>query len=246
MPSLLELQRRFAAALLDAAPPGDPGLASYRGTVFANWRNALGATFMVVRELTGVPFFDAAVDAFARAHPSRGGDLNVYGDAFPGFLAGYPPAQALAYLPDVARLEWAMDEAQRAADAPGSAQDLIGAIAAQAPADVTAMCLLLDPSCRLLRSPHPVLRIWRAHQPDGEPLEDIEFAGADDRLLVRRESGAVTVERVAAGEHAWLGALHARAPLAAALDAALAADAAFDLGSVLQRRVADRTLVALG
>ena len=107
MPSLLELQRRFAAALLTPAPPADPGLATYRGTVFANWRNALGATFVVVRELTGAPFFAAAVDAFARTHPSRGGDLNVYGDVFPDFLATYPPAQGLPYLADVARLEWA-------------------------------------------------------------------------------------------------------------------------------------------
>lgn len=243
MPSLRELQRRFAAAMLEPTPPADIGLATYRATVFANWRNALGATFVVVRELTGAAFFAAAVDAFAHAHPSRGGDLNVYGDAFPDFLATYPPAQDLPYLADVARLEWAMDEAQRAADAPGSVADLIAAVAA---ADGATLRFALDPSCRLLRSPHPVLRIWRAHQPGGEPLEDIALAGADDRLLVRREDGQVTVERVAAGEHAWLAALYAGATLAAALDAALAVDAAFDLGVALQRRVADRTLAALG
>ena len=245
MPSLLELQRRFAGALLASAPPDEPGLAAYHGTVHANWRSALGATFVVVRELTGAAFFDAAVDAFARMHPSRGGDLNVYGDAFPGFLASWPPAHELAYLTDVARLEWAMDEAQRAADAQGTAQDVVTALAAVPPANVATLRVLLDPSCRLLRSPHPVLRIWRAHQPGGEPLERIELEGADDRLLVRRESGAVTVERVPSGEHVWLAALQARGTLAAALDAALAEDAAFDLGAVLQRRVADRTVVAL-
>lgn len=245
MPSLLDLQRRFAGALAGEAGAAAGGLAVYRDTVHANWRNALGATFAVVRELTGAPFFAAAVDAFAHAHPSRSGDLNVYGDAFPGFLAAWPHARDLPYLPDVARLEWAMDEAQRAADATGSAQDVVAALAAVAPDAFASLRFTLDPSCRLLRAPFPVLRIWRAHQPGGEPLEGIALADADDRLLVRREDGQVTIERVAAGEHAWLAALHAQLPLPEALAAALRDEPAFDLAAALRRRVADRTLVAL-
>lgn len=246
MPSLLDLQRRFAAVLLADAPPPHAGLATYRGTVFANWRSALGATFGVVRALTGTPFFDAAVDAFARAHPSRGGDLNVYGDDFAAFLEAWPPARDLPYLPDVARLEWAMDEASRAAEATGSAQDVIAALANVPPAAFDTLRFSLAPSCRLLASPFPVLRIWRAHQPGGEPLADIDVAGGGEHLLVRREDGGVTVERLTAAGYAWLAALHAGAALPAALDAAVGCDSDFDLGAALQRRVADRTLVALG
>ncbi len=245
MPSLLELQRRFAAALRAPAPPPVPGMAVYHAAVRASRHHAFGATYLVVRELTGARFFDAAVDAFAQSHPSRGGDLNVYGDAFGDFLAAWPHARDLPYLPDVARLEWAMDEAQRAADPPGSAGDVVAALGAVAPAARATLRFVLDPSCRLLRSPYPVLRIWRAHQPRGEPLEDIALDGADDRLLVRRELDQVTIERVPAGEHAWLAALHAHATLAAALDVALAEDPAFDLAAALQRRVTDRTLAAL-
>jgi hypothetical protein len=246
MPSLLELQRRFAGALLDPATAPTGGLAVYRDSVLANRRNALGATFVVVRELTGAPFFDAAVDAFARAHPSRGGDLNVYGDAFADFLAAYPHARDLPYLPDVARLEWAMDEAQRAADEIGTPEALLAALAAVPPAEVATRRFRLDASCRLQCSRYPVLRIWQAHRGVGQRLEDIAFDGPDDRLLVRRERGQVTVERLPAGEHAWLAALAGGADFAAALDAALAADPAFDLARALQRRVADGTLAALG
>lgn len=246
MPSLLELQRRFAGALLDPATAPAGGLAVYRDSVVANRRNALGATFVVVRELTGAPFFDAAVDAFASAHPSRGGDLNVYGDAFADFLATYPHARDLRYLPDVARLEWAMDEAQRAADEAGTPEALLASLAAVPPTEVAAQRFRLDASCRLQRSPYPVLRIWQAHRGAGQRLEDIAFDGPDDLLLVRRERGQVTVERLPGGEHAWLATLAAGADFAAALDAALAADPAFDLAGALQRRVADGTLAALG
>ncbi|MFO1415414.1 MAG: DNA-binding domain-containing protein [Burkholderiales bacterium] len=245
MPTLADLQRRFAAALLAGEAPAHAGLATYRATVFANWRNALGATFGVVRTLTGDTFFAAAVDAFARAHPSRGGDLNVYGDAFAGFLAAWPPAHDLPYLPDVARLEWAMDEANRAAAAPGTAQDVIEALARVPPERFEALRFALDPSCRLLQPAFPVLRIWRAHQPGGEPLEGIDVAAGGEHLLVRRESGGVSVERVGTALHAWLAALQAGATLAAALDAALAVDASFDLVPALRGRVADGTLAAL-
>jgi hypothetical protein len=245
MPSLPELQRRFAGALLAEAHARDGGIAVYRNTVFANWRNALGATFTVVRQLTGGPFFDAAVDAFAHAHPSTGGDLNVYGGEFPEFLATYPFASDLPYLPDVARLEWAIDEAQRAADAPGTPEDLLAALARIAPDAVATLRFRLDPSCRLLRSDHPVLRIWQVHRTGEFAAQDIAFDGARDLLRIYREDGQVAVERMPPGEFAWLAALADGADLAAALDAALAADATFDLGTVLRRDVANRTVVEL-
>jgi hypothetical protein len=244
MPSLLELQRRFAGALLAPAGPPEAGLRIYRDTVFANWRNALGATFVVVRQLTGAPFFAAAVDAFALAHPSTGGDLNVYGAEFPGFLATYEHTRELPYLPDVARLEWAMDEAQRAFDETDAADGLLASLASIPPDAIPAQRFRLEASCRLLRSPFPVLLIWQAHQPGGD-LQEVAFGGPDDLLLVRREEGRVSVERLAPGEFAWLAALAGRDDFASALDAAVASDPRFDLGAVLARRVADRTLAAI-
>ena len=242
MPSLSELQQRFAATVLDLAREPDERIAVYRHTIFANYRNALGATYRVVRELTGVPFFDAAVDAFVLAHPSTGGDLNVYGDAFASFLATYPPAAQLPYLPDVARLEWAMDEANRAADPQGNAQDMLAALAAIPANEIALQRFRVDPSCRLLRSAFPVLRIWQAHQ-DGSLREGrVEFGAGEDFLLIRREDGAVVVERTEPGNFAWLAALAAGADLAHALDAAFDADAAFDLGTALRTCIANGTL----
>ncbi len=244
MPSLSELQRRFAKALL--ATDADPGerIAVYRNTVFANYRNALGATYRVVRELTGTPFFNAAVDAYVLAYPSTGGDLNVYGDRFGAFLDDYPYARDVRYLPDVARLEWAIDEAQRARDADGAPGAVLGALSAVAPERLTHVRFALDPSCRLLESEYPVLRIWQMHQSGADDVQPASDAGAD-RLLIRREAGAVVVERVTPADFAWLGAFAANADLTAALDAALAVDETFDLGPALRTYVANGTLVDL-
>ena len=96
MPSLRELQQRFADAVLaphrtgpgfaiagpapgtDPAPPTHAAerIGIYRNAVFANYRNALAASYPVIRRLVGEPFFNAAVDAFVRARPSRSGTSN--------------------------------------------------------------------------------------------------------------------------------------------------------------------------
>ena len=245
MPSLRELQHRFAAALAEDAGGGDARIAVYSNAVRANYRNALGVSYRVVRELTGAPFFNAAVDAYAHAHPSTGGDLNVYGATFGDFLARYPHARDLPYLPDVARLEWALDESHRAADGDGSPERTLADLARVPGNAIAALRFALDPSCRLLRSPYPVLRIWQAHQ-EGFPGDArVQFDAGTDFVLVLRDATGVGAQRILAGEFTWLAALSTGADLATALDAALAAEATFDLGTALRARIADATLLRI-
>ena len=254
MPSLLELQRGFSAATLsrDAAALAslsivsgglDPGarIAIYRNNVLGNYCKALAATYPVVRRLVGPPFFDAAVEHFVQAHPSTRGDVNGYGAEFAGFLTSYAPARDLGYLPDVARLEWAIDQANIAADAAPLDAAALGAVAADALDDLR---FRLHPSARLIASPFPIFRIWQINQPDHESEERIDLGEGGDTLLVQRGPGGVTIERLAAGEHALLTALSANATLAGAAAVAVAADPEFDLAGALRRHVANHTIVA--
>ena len=245
MLSLRERQTRFAAALLQGSEDAMERIAIYRNTVFSNYRNALGATYAVVRQLVGAPFFNAAVDAYVLAVPSLGGDLNVYGGDFPDFLANYPHASNLPYLADVARLEWAVDAAGRAADAAGSPESLLAALARVPAEQVVAQRFALDPSCHFLRSTYPVLRIWQVHQPGFAGDAAVAFDAAPDHLVVRREAGAVIIERLPPGDHALLCTLQCGGDLATALDAAVAADPGFDLGTALRAGIANRTLMQL-
>ena len=238
--SLLELQRRFAASLAGA---GDWPARVYRNTVATNYRNALGATYAVVRELTGATFFNAAADAFTASHPSTGGDLNVYGKEFADFLAAYPYARDLPYLSDVARLEWAIDEAVRARDSTAPPEEVLAALG-RLPGDaVTRQKFVLDPSCRLVRSRFPVMRIWQVHQSHGDRSVDLD-AGAD-HVVVRREGEVPSLTRVAPADFAFLATLADGGDLGSALDASLAHDADFDLALALRTFIADGTICAV-
>ena len=259
MRSLADAQAGFARALagdasaladLTVARGGDAAavaerLAIYRANGRANYRNALAALYPVVKRLTGAAFFDAAVDAFVSARPPMAGDLNVYGGEFAGFLEAYPPAATLPYLPDMARLEWAIDEAGRAPDAPRMPDAVLAALAQVAAERLPAARLRLDPSCRLTASRFPALRIWRANQPDRDGRESIDLDDGGVALVVRRDAQGIAIEATGAGDHAWLVALSRGATLGDAIDTAQAVDGAFDLGAALRAHIAAGTIAAV-
>jgi hypothetical protein len=253
MRSLAELQRGFAEGILapDADAPafvvggtgdGAERFAIYRRAIFANYRNALGATYPVVRRIIGASTFNAAVDAYVRARPSTCGDLNDYGDTFAAFLAADPPAADLPYLPDVARLEWAIDEASRASEVRSTPDQVMAALSAVPAGELPAVRLELAPSCRLLTSAHPIFSIWKFNQPDRAGVDRVRPDASADTLLVRRDAEGIGIERLTAGEFAWLAALAGGAPLADAIEAASMAEPGFDLGPVLHSHVGASTI----
>jgi len=256
MRSLAELQQRFARSLcapegaapeFDVAGSGPPSerMDIYRRAVRANYRKALGATYPVVRRLLGESAFPDAVDAFVRAHPSASGDLNDYGDAFGTFLAQHPSTTALPCLPDVARLEWAIDEVNRAADDASRPEQLLDALAAVPPDRLPDMTLRLTPRCRLVESSFPIMHIWQTNQPGCESDARVPADAPGHTVCVRRDPDGIVIERLAGGDFAWLAALGNGATLAAAIDAARSADPDFDLGRALHAQIANGTIAAI-
>ena len=195
--SLARIQHDFLGVLLGEAPVADPGMAVYRENALAVRRDALAAAFPVVRRLVGVAFFAEAATRFARTHASTSADLHAYGGpAFAHFLAGYAPAAGLSWLPDVARLEWAVHESEHAADGVALDHAALAALPGEA---LPALRLRLHPAVRLVESDHPVLAIWEANQPGHDGTVDRE--DGPDRVLVRRE-GLDVVPVVVDGD-AW-------------------------------------------
>lgn len=229
--ALAGLQRRFAARLAHDDEAG-AGLAVYRRGVEETRHTALAAAYPVVRRLVGDAFFREAASQYARAHPSVSGDLHRFGERLADFLRGYPYAASLAYLPDVARLEWAVHRAQHAADAPGFDFAALERVPPQAH---PALRLMLAPPVGCVASPHAILSLWEANQPqrDGTPSGDDAQS-----VLVWREDGVVRARAVDAAEWQLLEALVRGAPLSEAQDA-LGESAATSLASLLSRYAAE-------
>jgi len=250
MLSLRERQRQFVAAVVaGCAAPGEASGASawdgpvavYCRNVYGNYRKALATTFPVARQLVGAAFFNAAADAYVRAHPSTRGDVNRYGDDLARFLGAYEPARALAYLPDVARLEWAIDQAAIAADAPPFDLAALAALPEKAHAGLR---FVLHPSAQLIESHYPILHIWQVNQTDFKGPAEVDLREGGDSLLIVRGECGVDIERLNPGEAVLLGGFAAGETLALAADLATEAEPAFDLPAALRRHVANHVLAA--
>ena len=247
-PALRELQRGFADAVLGRGDDAarwvvGAGLApAARLQVYANTSagtqiDALRGTYPAVLALVGEDFFEAAAARYRLLHPSTHGNLQDFGGAFADFLAAMPEAAALAYLPDVAHLEWLRQEAALAADA--TPLDAVAPVALDAGGPVR---LILHPSLRLLASAYPVLTIWRYATASASGRLQLE--GRGEQVVLWRDGSDVALAATDAASHACIAALAGGRDLDAAHADALAADAHFDLAACLRSLIAQGLVVA--
>lgn len=254
MPSLLELQSAFARGLFDPADaevaelvvPGRVSaaarLAVYRRNVLGNYTAVLRDVFPVLLRLVGEPFFDQLARAYATRTPSRSGDLHDFGDELGAFLETLPAVRDLPYLADVARLEWAVHRTFHARHAlPLDAASL----AAVPPERLPDLRFELHPAARLLRSPYPVLTIWRVNQPQWTGDQALDLGLGAEQVLVIRRALEVALEPLSAAEYAMLDALDAGRSLCDALAAAHGVIADFDLQGFLTAHALGGTLSGL-
>jgi len=261
MPSLPEVQAVFGGALRNDAAPGhtpalwalftepealaERRLAAYRRNVIGNWRSALASSYPVLAQLLGAQRFRQLADRYIASHPSRSGDLNDYGGELAAWLEDSSLSSEQPYLPDMARLEWALLVAYGAADA--AAFDL--AALDEVPSAVQPnLRLHVWVGAALIESPWPLVDIWQAHQLAAEERDsalaaiDVLSPSAPCRAQVVRSEGRVLAMPLTASAAAFLRALQSAHTLAEAIAAALSEDPAFNPGVTLQALIAQRTL----
>jgi hypothetical protein len=227
---LAELQRQFArgvmsgdapAGLFTGTVPPREALAVHRGTIIAALVNALRLSYPTVVALVGDSFFDQTAQIFAEDNLPAAACLNAYGDGFAEFLAAFAPAAALAYLPDVARLDRAVETRLHAsAAAHRFALD-----------DTTA--LDLPQSLMVLRLNFPADDI-RAALGDDDAMAAIDMRPAENFVLVRRKGADAAVTQVRPPAGRFLAALLAGSGAEAAFAAALAGTPQAEALSALQ------------
>jgi hypothetical protein len=241
----------FVAALLDPARKAPAGLRAWNGSdplrrfdvhrnnVFASMAAALGETFRVTQAMVGEEFFKAMTAEFTRQSPPRSRLLVEHGCGFPDFIAAFPPASGLRFLPDLARLEWLRVESYHAADMQALDAEAFRPLLAL-PERLLALRLRLHPASRRLSSAHAVFSLWSAHQ-DDSPLDSVEPDRPEDVLILRPEH-EVRVLRMPPGAAIFFDALVENSSLA---EAAVAANTitGFDLADNLRALIAEGLVV---
>lgn len=242
MSALRDFQSDFRSFLTGTArPDADAMLVRIFGTAYAAnagiYRNnvrhahsgALAAIFPAVRALVGETYFDGLAAQFADRFPPRGAILAEYGAAFPHYLTERPELSHVPFLPGVARLEWAMNDAFHA----HSAFSLTPEDAVVLFNDDDARLRPL-PSVRLVTASvavHVIHRAALAGDADGIERAD----QGKQHLLVYRPDRHVTVEPLPAGEFILLDCLAAGDTVDTAIASATAGDRVFSPAEAIGR-----------
>jgi hypothetical protein len=221
VPALLDVQRAMRAQLLgDKAV--DERLGIYRNTVLSTLVNALRLSYPAVQRIVGADFFEAAAREFIRGHAPGSAYLNDFGGDFPRFLAQFAHAASLPYLADVAQLEWAINRALHAPDAPALDLARLASLGEDARAGVR---FTAHPGLSLLRLLSPADAIWRAVlDQDDAAMAAIDPREAPVYLLIERDATGIQVRRLTAAGWRFTATLSAGKPLFEAFDEAVTQD----------------------
>lgn len=192
------------------------GLEAYRVNAQAVAARALAAVYAPLQEALGDEQFAIMAWAFWRREPPERGDLACWGEGLADFMA--EQSQMPAQLIDKARLQWALHEAERAADAELDAESLQMLDGRH---EASEMALHLMPGLRLVQQSEGQVLVWRRGW--------------------RAVSEALPVDQA----H-FMAALLSAQPLGLALGATLAVHPAFDFSAWLQRALREPWLRAVG
>jgi Putative DNA-binding domain len=250
MPTLLEIERAVRASLLDPddqhaarhiigdalAPEARLGI--YRNTFHSTLTKALRLNYPAVDKLVGAEFFEGAARFFIDANPPKTACLDNYGEVFPDFLSNFGPAASLAYLPDVARLEWAVSRALHAPDVGSLDMTQLSAVP---PEEHGAIRFTPHPSVGFVAADCPADAIWRAVLAgDDEAMAAIDPGEGPIWLLVRRQETGIDVARLAEREWRFLTGMCA----GQSLEALLETSSEIDASAILARALADGLFIA--
>jgi hypothetical protein len=198
----------------------------YRNNVTVSLIDALAAIFPATQRITGVEFFRAMARFHIRETPPTSPLLFEYGRDFPTFIEHYEYAQAMPWLPDVARLERAWLDAYHAADADTLMPEVLAAVPSERLADTI---FIPHPSTRIVSSNFAAVAIFVANRAEG-PVGPVNVSEPEDAVITRPDLDVV-VRRLPDGGAVFLTHLASGGTLGEAATVAFETTPLFDLSA---------------
>ncbi len=230
----------FSKHLVAGRLVGDQAMEIYRNNVFGCLTQALEATYPVILQLAGKGFFKRMATEFICQHPSTCGDLHQFGRNFAQFLSHFPPAAELAYLPDIARLEWLCHEVFYEADCESLDISSLASVPSRSYEDLK---LKLHPATRLFSSNFPANTIWEVNQPGhcGDQTVNLEIGRC--RLLGKRTGHRVELQALTDGVWALLRGIVSGMKFGDICEVTLQANPLTDINNIVRELVAQSLIV---
>jgi len=169
-------------------PDPGTGLKTYRNNLIFGLLQALRDTYGFTQALVGKENFSFFCRDYIYSHPSTHPDLTRYGGDFGDFLAGREEIRHLPFLADVARLEWAKDQAFYAPPEESASWEEW---------KKTKVPFGLKSGVSLVQSPYQILNDYESFENGGiDAVSDRPFPTGEEHLVVWSDRGTPRVAPV--------------------------------------------------
>lgn len=208
------MHAEFHQALLDADQSisgiksnhisDDQRFSVYRNNVYSALIAALSQSFPTVFQLVGQAYFKRVAREYVRSNLPNSAVLIEYGDYFPEFIGSLYEHHKLAYLKDVARLDWRYIQSANERDEPSISPDTLVSYVEQ-PDELAKLKFEWVAPVQLLSSNFPIFSIWQAHQSANPEtaLKALDMSQSETVLLTRPQY-QVRVHRLPKAEGAFV------------------------------------------
>lgn len=207
-------------------------LGVYQNNILENMTKVLEITYPTIHALVGEEFFKQVAYTYVRENPPSSGDVNLYGENFPDFIASLKQTETLPYLGDVARYEWAINKAYYADNDTALTPEALKNIEEK---DYENICFTLRSSVSLLHSPYAVDEIKEfALKTDEKADKTFDITKAGSPLLIFRPELQVRTEYLEHPAFITLTQLQKGLPIGKVLNKTLKTYSDFDFQQFLQ------------
>ncbi len=158
-------------------------VAIYRNNVLHSISAALGDLYPVVKRLIGDDCFNGAAVEFVRQLPPNDPVLLYYGETFIEFIAQFPACKNIAFIKDIAMLEYHYNRAFHSEDTPSFDLSELATIAPEQLGELSFTC---HQSLTLFQSAWPVQNIWYENLKDEPELIDLDKSIGSNIFIYRQ------------------------------------------------------------
>ncbi len=200
--NLRDLQTRFAQEVLSGQEKrirpliragnfnSERRLQIYRNNIRSTLTESLQAIFSVTEAIVGSDYFKFLAHQYSIEFPPAQGSIHQFGDQFPKYVRTFEGLENIAYLTDIALIDWACHTACHASSVPSVGVDCLAQFT---PDEYEKLLFHIHPSVTFLSSSSPVFDIWNYALNASEDVQIPDINAAGQYVLIVRNGLTVEV-----------------------------------------------------
>jgi len=216
----------------------DKRLDIYRNNIFGSFDDCLEMTYKITKKIVGDDYFSYLCDEYKKQYKSDSGNLEDYGEFFPQLIKELEKKHKLAYLSDIANLEWRFNLAYFSKDITDIDLEKLQSLNEE---EFMQLEFCLNPSCHLIASNYPIYSIWQQNIKRNSKEINIEEKKGEF-IIISRPDFKVKILQLSKVEFDFLNMIKNQQNLYEIYQTITKKEKFFDIGSIINKFISLRVI----